>query len=117
LFGREVIKGIEDLRGDKLRSVKTIARLHGSKTAAKAAALSNFSGIFFFDLSWFMDQANLMTLPLVVVGSLAVLWSSIIVLRNYRIPREQSRASLLDKVGGFCGLIEFLLVNMVYFYL
>jgi geranylgeranylglycerol-phosphate geranylgeranyltransferase len=116
LFGREVIKGIEDLRGDKLRSVKTIARLRGSRTAAKVATISNFLGIAFFNTSWLMDGEKLITSPLVLIGSLAVLWSSIVVLKSYRTPKAQSRASLLDKIGGLCGLIEFLLVNMLYSY-
>ena len=114
LFGREVIKGIEDLRGDKVRSVKTIARQHGSRAAANAAAMSNLLGIVFFNISWLMDGAKLITFPLVVAGSFAVLASAVFVLRSYRVPKAQSRASLLDKVGGFCGLVEFLLVNLIY---
>jgi len=113
LFGREVIKGIEDLRGDKLRSVKTIARQHGTKTAALIAATSNILGIVFFNLSWLMDQTKLLTVPLLVIGSLAVLGSSIIVLRKYQNRKQQGRASLFDKLGGFCGLLEFLLVNIL----
>jgi 4-hydroxybenzoate polyprenyltransferase len=114
LFGREVIKGIEDLRGDKLRSVKTIARQHGSRTAAKVATTSNLLGITFFNISWLMDGMKLITLPLVAAGTLAVLGSAVIVLKNYRVPKAQGRASLLDKVGGLCGLVEFLLVNIIY---
>jgi geranylgeranylglycerol-phosphate geranylgeranyltransferase len=115
LFGREVIKGIEDLRGDKLRSVKTIARLRGVRAAAAIAAASNILGIVFFNTSWLLDGMKIATLLLVVVGSLAVLGSAVIVLRGYRIPKAQSRASLLDKIGGFCGLLEFLLVNVIYY--
>ena len=94
LFGREVIKGIE--------------------AAANAAAMSNLLGIVFFNISWLMDGAKLITFPLVVAGSFAVLASAVFVLRSYRVPKAQSRASLLDKVGGFCGLVEFLLVNLIY---
>jgi geranylgeranylglycerol-phosphate geranylgeranyltransferase len=114
LFGREVIKGIEDLRGDKLRSVKTVARQHGSQTAAKVAALSNILGITFFGISWFIDGMMLIALPLVIVGSAVVLASAVIIFRRYRVPKAQGKASLLDKGGGLCGLAEFLLVNIVY---
>jgi geranylgeranylglycerol-phosphate geranylgeranyltransferase len=112
LFGREVIKGIEDLPGDKLRSVRTIARAHGVRVAAIIAAISNLLGILFFSVSWFLDQMEVATLPLVIAGNSAVLASSIIILRGYRKPREQSMASLSDKIGGFCGLMEFLLVSI-----
>nr|MDO8135930.1 geranylgeranylglycerol-phosphate geranylgeranyltransferase [Candidatus Njordarchaeum guaymaensis] len=113
LFGREVIKGIEDLPGDKLRSVRTIARVHGVRIAAIIAAISNTLGIFFFSISWFMDQMKVVTLPIVIAGDSAVLASSIIILRRYEKPREQGMASLSDKIGGFCGLMEFLLVNIL----
>jgi geranylgeranylglycerol-phosphate geranylgeranyltransferase len=114
LFAREVIKGIEDLRGDKLRSVKTIARQRGSLVAARVATVSNLLGITFFVTSWLMDGTELITFPLVAAGSLAVFGSAAIVLRGYRFPKAQNRASLLDKVGGLCGLVEFLLVNILH---
>jgi geranylgeranylglycerol-phosphate geranylgeranyltransferase len=117
LFGREVIKGIEDLRGDRLRSVRTIASVHGANIASKSAAISNVLGIVSFNLSWIMDQMKLIMIPLVVLGSLAVLTSSIIILRGYKKPKPQSRASLLDKIGGFCGLAEFLLINILFSYI
>nr|MDO8099885.1 geranylgeranylglycerol-phosphate geranylgeranyltransferase [Candidatus Njordarchaeota archaeon] len=113
LFGREVIKGIEDLPGDKLRSVRTIARVHGVRAAAIIAAISNTLGIFFFVVSWFMDQMKIATLPIVIAGSSGVLASSMIILKRYENPRGQGMASLSDKIGGFCGLIEFLLVNIL----
>ncbi len=37
-FGREIMKGIEDIEGDALRDVKTVARTAGAKIAAKLAA-------------------------------------------------------------------------------
>jgi geranylgeranylglycerol-phosphate geranylgeranyltransferase len=117
LFGREVIKGIEDLRGDRLRSVRTIASVHGAGIASKAAAVSNVLGIVSFNLSWVLDQMKLAMFPLVIVGSLAVFASSVIILRSYKKVKQQSRASLLDKIGGFCGLAEFLLLNVLYVYI
>jgi geranylgeranylglycerol-phosphate geranylgeranyltransferase len=38
-FGREIMKGIEDVEGDALRDVKTVARVKGSKTAADFSAI------------------------------------------------------------------------------
>ncbi|RUM32827.1 MAG: prenyltransferase [Archaeoglobus sp.] len=37
--GREVMKGIEDVEGDALRNVRTVARLFGINTAAKLSAV------------------------------------------------------------------------------
>ncbi len=36
--GREIMKGIEDVRGDAIREVKTVARVFGIRRAAKVAA-------------------------------------------------------------------------------
>jgi geranylgeranylglycerol-phosphate geranylgeranyltransferase len=117
LFGREVIKGIEDLRGDRLRSVRTIASVHGANSASKVAAVSNILGIVSFSLSWVLDQMKLIMFPLVVLGSVAVFASAMMILRSYKKPKYQSRASLLDKIGGFCGLAEFLLLNVLFYYI
>lgn len=38
-LGREIMKGIEDVEGDKIRNAKTVAILYGEKFAAKIAAL------------------------------------------------------------------------------
>lgn len=38
-LGREIMKGIEDVEGDALRGVKTIARIYGKDFAAKIAAI------------------------------------------------------------------------------
>uniref|UniRef100_A0A7C4WF23 Prenyltransferase n=1 Tax=Geoglobus ahangari TaxID=113653 RepID=A0A7C4WF23_9EURY len=38
-LGREIMKGIEDVEGDALRDVKTIARVYGKDFAAKVAAI------------------------------------------------------------------------------
>lgn len=117
LFGREVIKGIEDLRGDRLRSVRTIASVHGANTASKVAAVSNMLGIVSFNLSWALDQMKLVMFPLIILGSVAVFASSMIILRGYKKPNQLNRASLLDKIGGFCGLAEFLLLNILFYYI
>ncbi len=37
-LGREIMKGIEDVEGDKLRGVKTVAVIYGEKVAAKVSA-------------------------------------------------------------------------------
>jgi geranylgeranylglycerol-phosphate geranylgeranyltransferase len=117
LFGREVIKGIEDLRGDRLRSVRTVASVHGARSASEVAAVSNVLGIVSFNVSWVLDQMKLVMLPLIILGSVVVFASAAMILRGYKKPKYQSRASLLDKIGGFCGLAEFLLLNVLFSYL
>ncbi|MFW9830888.1 MAG: geranylgeranylglycerol-phosphate geranylgeranyltransferase [Candidatus Thorarchaeota archaeon] len=112
LQGREVIKGIEDVEGDAFRDVQTIARRYGIQTAAYLAAVFNFIGIIGFCLPFI---ANLVgwnwTGPLYIVllipGALCVAVSAILILRNPTA--NASRASLLDKLGAYLGLLNILL--------
>jgi len=59
-LGREILKGVMDVEGDELRNVQTIARMHGTQTAAYIAAVLIFGAIlatpfpyfFAFKKSW-----------------------------------------------------------------
>ena len=110
LQGRESIKGIEDIEGDALRDVQTIARRYGIRTAAVVAAIANILGIILFNLPWAANLAGLnWTGPLyalfLIPGTAAVAASTVLVLKN---PVENAhKASLSDKIGAFLGLLNF----------
>ncbi|MFX1510639.1 MAG: geranylgeranylglycerol-phosphate geranylgeranyltransferase [Promethearchaeota archaeon] len=112
LQGREIIKGIEDIEGDALRDVQTIARKYGIRKAAILAALCNFIGIVGFWLPWLANilgwnWTGLLYLILLIPGSICVAISAILILRN---PEGNSaRASFFDKIGAYLGLVNFLL--------
>jgi len=112
LQGREIIKGIEDVEGDVLRDVQTIARKYGIRKAAILAAFCNAIGIIGFWLPWIANMLGLnWTGPLYIVllipGSICVALSAIFVLRNP--VNNASRASFFDKIGAYLGLLNFLL--------
>ncbi len=112
LQGREAIKGIEDIEGDELRDVQTLARKYGTRTAARVAAVFNVIGVSGFFLPWFANWFGLSWVgPLYIIllfpGSLCVAASAILILRNPI--RNASRASLADKLGAFLGLVNFIL--------
>ena len=117
LQGREAIKGIEDIEGDELRNVQTLARKYGSRTAARVAAVFNVIGISGFILPWLANWLGWtwLGLPwtgplyiiLLVPGSICVAASAILILRNPR--KNASRASLADKFGALLGLVNFIL--------
>ncbi len=112
LQGREIIKGIEDVEGDALRDVQTIARRYGIRKAAILAVFSNTIGIIGFWLPWIANMLGLnWTGPLYIIllipGSTCVALSAILVLRS---PVENAaRASFFDKIGAYLGLLNFLL--------
>ncbi len=118
LQGREAIKGIEDVQGDALRNVQTIARKYGIQKTAIFAAICNSIGIIGFCIPW---VANILgwnwTGPLYVIllipGAVCVAASAILIIRNPT--KNASRASLLDKIGAYLGLLNFLLGSIIIF--
>jgi geranylgeranylglycerol-phosphate geranylgeranyltransferase len=117
LQGREAIKGIEDIEGDELRDVQTLARKYGTLTAARVAAVFNVIGVsgFMFPLlanwlgwTWFgLPWTGPLYIILFIPGSICVAASAILILRNPR--KNSSRASFADKLGAFIGLVNFIL--------
>lgn len=112
LQGREAIKGIEDIEGDEVRDVQTLARKYGISTAAKVAAVFNVIGIVGFITPWLVNWIGLswtgpLYIILLVPGTICVAASTILILRNSE--KNASRASLADKIGAFLGLVNFIL--------
>jgi geranylgeranylglycerol-phosphate geranylgeranyltransferase len=97
LQARETIKGAEDVEGDELRNVRTIARVYGYRAAAAVAAILNFVGIACYNLIWFWGFASWNLWPLLLLGSAIVF-------------------STLDKMGALVGLIAFVIIPLYSIY-
>ena len=76
-FGREVMKDIEDAKGDALRGVRSLARVYGLERAKQvvvfsysAAVLLSAVPFFLADTSYFLNPAYL--LPILVADALFV---------------------------------------------
>ncbi|MFX1318913.1 MAG: geranylgeranylglycerol-phosphate geranylgeranyltransferase [Promethearchaeota archaeon] len=116
LQGREIIKGIEDIEGDALRDVHTIARKYGARKAAIAAASCNAIGIIGFWIPWIakmqgLQWTGILYIVLLIPGSLCVAISAIIILRNPK--KDATRASFFDKLGAYLGLLNYLLGSII----
>jgi geranylgeranylglycerol-phosphate geranylgeranyltransferase len=74
--GREVTKGIMDMEGDRLRSVKTVALQSGARTAAITASLFNCSAVALSLFPPLLGWTSWPYLPLVAVADLGFLASS-----------------------------------------
>ncbi|WXG41245.1 MAG: geranylgeranylglycerol-phosphate geranylgeranyltransferase [Candidatus Freyarchaeum deiterrae] len=64
LQGREIIKGMEDVEGDKCRNAKTIACVYGLKRAGIAGSVCNAIGIISFTACWILDMPSLWYSPI-----------------------------------------------------
>ncbi|MEM4587879.1 MAG: geranylgeranylglycerol-phosphate geranylgeranyltransferase [Candidatus Jordarchaeales archaeon] len=116
LQGREIIKVMEDVEGDAVRGARTIARVYGLRTASYAGAAFNAIGILCFIAcpildslgSWPVKTLGFWFYPFCFPGVAAVGASTVLILMKYASREAQSRASLLDKVGAFFGILAFL---------
>ena len=100
---------MEDVEGDELRDVKTIARVYGLRTAAITAIILNSIGAIFFFAVWIFGWVGIFFPYLMVPAIIAVLGSSMFLIRDHKNPKNQEYSSRLDKIGAFLGLLCFLI--------
>ena len=112
LQARETIKGAEDVEGDELRDVRTIARVYGYNAAAGVAAILNFIGVTGYILIWFLGYASLDLWPLLLLGSVVVIGAAITPLTGPSNAKRLLIGSTLDKIGALVGLITFVVVPL-----
>ena len=87
--GREVTKGIVDVKGDKVQNVKTVAVRYGEKTAAVAATLFYLSAVSLSPIPWLLKLVSFWFIPLVAVTDFGLVASSFMLLKDYS--RENAR--------------------------
>ncbi len=105
--GRELIKGIQDMPGDRKLRFKTFPLRYG---AGKAAALAiGFMGaaIALSPLPYLLRIFELQYLAAVVISIAAFIAAAVIIARS-RTPKSAGQASLACKIGMGLGLLAFL---------
>lgn len=112
LQARETIKGSEDVEGDKLRDVRTIARVYGFNVAAAAAAVLNMVGVLCYSLIWILGFASWDLWPILVAGGAVVTGAAIAPLTGPRNEQRLLIGSTLDKIGALIGLIAFVAIPL-----
>jgi len=80
--GREITKGIADVKGDRLRNMKTIAVRFGPKTAAVVSALFYASAVSLSAVPCLLSSVSWLYLPLVLISDVGFVASSLSLLRN-----------------------------------
>ncbi|MDI6642803.1 MAG: geranylgeranylglycerol-phosphate geranylgeranyltransferase [Candidatus Hodarchaeaceae archaeon] len=105
--GRELIKSIQDMRGDRKLGFKTLPLMHG---AGKAAALAvGFMGaaIALSPLPYLLGIFGPQYLALVAASIAAFIAAAGLIARSQE-PKAAGRASLACKIGMGLGLLAFL---------
>jgi len=87
--GREITKGIVDVKGDMAEGVKTLAVRYGEKRAAIAAAVFYVSAVVLTPIPLLLGLVSFWFVPFVLVTDFGLVASSVLLLRDYS--RDNSR--------------------------
>jgi len=105
--GREIAKGIVDIRGDTYRNVRTIAVLYGEKDAAFASSIFFVSAVGLSPFPWLWGLVSNWFLPLVILTDIGLIASSISLIRDSSGDNAR-RVKNLVLVWFITGLLAFL---------
>jgi len=87
--GREITKGIVDVRGDEMQGVKTLAVSYGGKTAAVTATIFFLLAVLVSPIPWFLNLVSFWFIPVVAVTDLGLVAFAFMLLKDYS--REKAR--------------------------
>ena len=87
--GREVTKGIVDVKGDEARDVKTLAVRFGERNAAVASAVFYLLAVSLSPIPWFLSLVSQWFIPLVCVTDVGLVAVSFLLLKDHS--RESAR--------------------------
>jgi geranylgeranylglycerol-phosphate geranylgeranyltransferase len=113
LLSREVIKGCEDIEGDKLQGVKTLAIKLGVKKSKLLSMTFAILAIIFFILTYFTPIINpLFFLISMIFGLIDVGFVILLMLKKEQMKEDFKKISLFLKIGAFLGLATFLFASL-----
>ncbi len=81
-LGREVVKGIADVEGDRLRNLRTVALTKGRRVAAVLGASFVMAAVLLSPLPYLLGVLGWAYVPLVMVADAGFVLSSISVIRD-----------------------------------
>jgi geranylgeranylglycerol-phosphate geranylgeranyltransferase len=87
--GREITKGIADVKGDKAQGMKTLAVRYGERNAAIVAVLFYIFAVSLTPIPWILHLISFWFIPFVLVTDVGLVTSSLLLLRDYS--RENAR--------------------------
>ncbi|MEM1514597.1 MAG: geranylgeranylglycerol-phosphate geranylgeranyltransferase [Candidatus Bathyarchaeia archaeon] len=80
--GREIIKGITDIEGDRLRCIKTLAISYGPRRASQIALIFFVMAVALSPLPIILKIVNIWFIPLLLIADIGFMISSINIVKN-----------------------------------
>ena len=105
--GREIIKGIADVKGDKIKGIKTLAATLGSYKTSIIATLFFLSAVALSFLPAILNLISLVYIPIVAFSDIGFIYLSLSLMKNHS--SEKAKA-IKNKIllFMFIGLIAFI---------
>lgn len=103
--GREINKGIVDIRGDRVSDIDTVAVSHGPAFAAKLAAFFYSTAVSISFIPYLWDMVSIWYLPFVLVTDLILVYGSYSILTkpNREVSRKTKNIVLYGMLSGLVG--------------
>ena len=111
-MGREVVKGIIDLEGDRLINARTLAITRGVKTATYVSMLFIIVAILMSPIPFLTGDFGIHYLIGVIIADFLMIYSLIILARGHS-KNEFKKAKTMILLGMLLGLLAFLLGGLV----
>ncbi len=110
-LGREVVKGIADVEGDRSRNLRTVALGRGERAAAKLGASFVIAAVLLSPLPYLLGVLGWAYLPVVLAADVGFVLSSISVIRDPS-PRNARRVKNHYLLWMLVALLAFLLGSL-----
>ena len=111
MLGREVLKGIRDVEGDRRVGIKTLAIIWGPKRAAYVSALFMCLAVAITPLLLPLATSWLSYILLVAITDLLFLYSSIVIVREPEVAVAE-RCRKMTLLGMLCGILAFMAASV-----
>lgn len=111
-LGREFIKGMEDIEGDKKYGIKTLASAFSMKVAYVSALIVYAWLIILSFVPYIVMQYSVYYLTLAVLGVDSVLITALAKASSLD-PKDALKASRLIKIAVFCGITAFFVEALI----
>ncbi len=113
LVAREIIKGCEDIEGDKNHGVKTLAIKIGIKSSRNISVIFVLLAVMFFILPIFTTILNFFFfIVFMVIGLIEVGYIIVLMFTSDLRKEDLKKISLLLKIAMFLGLIAFFFASL-----
>ncbi len=94
--GREITKGIVDVKGDRAERVKTLAVRFGEKNAAIAAAAFYIIAVTLTPITWLLGLVGIWFIPFVLITDIGlIICSALLLLNNSREKARKIKKTVL----------------------